>query len=209
MVFPCFYNAPVSYYALLISSSEKVIIEQYDHYSKQTYRNRCRILGANGPIDLVVPVVKNHGKKTLMRDLRIAYDTMWQKDHWRSIVSAYGSSPFFELMEDAFSRFYHRKETFLVDLNLGLMHAALDQLQVKPCIEKSARFSCSAPGTDPREAIHPKRAFRHSEIDFQPVIYHQVFSEKHGFVPDLSILDLLFNEGPNANAILRESITKK
>ncbi|MCF8346304.1 MAG: WbqC family protein [Bacteroidales bacterium] len=209
MVFPCFYNAPVSYYALLINSSDKVIIEQYDHYSKQTYRNRCRILGANGPIDLVVPVVKNHGKKTPMKDLRIAYDTMWQKDHWRSIVSAYASSPFFEFMEDVFSEFFHKRETFLVDLNLGLMHAALDQLQEKIRIEKSTSFSCSAPGTDTLEAIHPKRAFRLTTHNFQPAVYHQVFSEKHGFVPDLTILDLLFNEGPNANAILRESIRKK
>ena len=103
MIFSSLYNAPISYYAILLRNRKMVTIEQYDHYTKQTYRNRCRILGANGIIDLVIPVVKMHGQKVFMKDVRIDYDTNWHKIHWKSIVSAYASAPFFEFMEDSFS----------------------------------------------------------------------------------------------------------
>jgi len=209
MIFPSLYNAPVCYYAILIRNRDKVVIEQYDHYSKQTYRNRCRILGANGIIDLTIPVIKYHGKKVLMKDVRIDYDTNWNRNHWTSIYSAYASAPFFEFMEDTFFGYYSKRYTFLIDLNTELFCAALELLQVTAEFSKSDYYMKHEPENDLREAIHPKRAFHHPEYTFHPAIYQQVFSDRHGFNSDLSILDLLFNEGPNALPILSDSISGK
>lgn len=208
MIFSSLYNAPVSFYAILSRNMSDVVIEQYDHYNKQTYRNRCRILGANGIIDLVIPVVKFHGKKVHVKDIRIDYDTPWHKNHWKSIVSAYASAPFFEFMYDSFSVIYKKKYTFLADLNQELMYAALDLLQLQLNISRSKTYLTLDPESDIREVIHPKRKFRHTGYKLHPVEYQQVFSERHGFIADLSILDLLFNEGTNANAVLQKSITK-
>lgn len=202
MIFSSLYNAPISYYAILLRNRKMVTIEQYDHYTKQTYRNRCRILGANGTIDLVIPVVKMHGQKVFMKDVRIDYDTNWRKIHWKSIVSAYASAPFFEFMDDTFSKFYYRKYTFLIDLNMDLLLSTLDLLQVSAHINRSTSYLPVDRNRDTREAIHPKRDFYHTNYTYQPVEYHQVFLEKHSFKADLSILDLLFNEGPNAGTVL-------
>lgn len=205
MVFPCYHNPPVSYFSILSGEIGPVIIEQFDHYTKQTYRNRCRILGANGVINLVIPVVKDHGRKTYMKDVRIDYDTDWQRIHWQSIISSYASAPFFEFMEDSYRPVYQEKHTFLLDLNMELLHASMDLLQMNRPIERTERFILPDPGTDLTEAIHPKKRFTHSTVVFHPSPYHQVFIDRHGFRPDLSILDLLFNEGPNAGAVLRAS----
>lgn len=206
MIFSSLYNAPVSYYAVLLRNRNEVTIEQHDHYTKQTYRNRCRILGANGIIDLVIPVVKFHGRKVLMKDVQIDYDSNWHKIHWKSIVSAYASAPFFEFMDDSFSKFYNNKYTFLADLNMDLLLSTLDLLQVTADVGKSTSYLPIDRKKDTREAIHPKREFFHADYAFQPVEYHQVFSERHKFEADLSILDLLFNEGPNAGTVLSTTI---
>jgi len=190
---------------MLLLDNGPVTIEQYDHYTKQTYRNRCRILGANGVINLVIPVVKRHGKKTLMKDVKVDYDTDWQRVHWHSIYSSYASAPFFEFMEDHYQPLYKKKYTFLFDLNTDLLHAALDLLQIKKPIFTSEQFIPKEPGADLADAIHPKKEFSHSEREFSPSPYHHVFTDRHGFCPDLSIIDLLFNEGPNAATILKAS----
>lgn len=209
MLFPCFYNAPVSFYGLLMQEEKTASIELLDHYSKQTYRNRCKILGANGVINLVIPVVKIHGSKMLMKDVRIDYDMPWNKNHWRSIFSAYSSAPFFEFIEDSYKPLYAKQFTFLYDLNLELMNKTLLLLDSGIELSQTVLYSHSPLLTDNREAMHPKREFKHAGFTFHPVRYQQVFSEKHGFKQDLSILDLLFNEGPNARLILKESISKK
>ncbi len=209
MIFSSLYNAPVSYYAVLSRNRDEVTIEQYDHYAKQTYRNRCRILGANGIIDLVIPVVKFHGRKVMMKDVRIDYDSHWQKIHWKSIVSAYASAPFFEFMNDSFLKFYTKRYTFLADLNMDLLLSALDLLQISANISRSTSYLPLDRKTDTREAIHPKRKLDHTDYNFQPVEYYQVFSGRHNFKADLSILDLLFNEGPNAGTVLSKSITDR
>jgi len=208
MIFPSLYNAPVSWYAMLLADREEVSLEQFDHYTKQTYRNRCRILGANGVIDLVIPIVKEHGSKTLMKDVRIDYDTPWQKIHWRSIFSSYASAPFFEFIEDAYRPFYSKSYKYLVDLNKDLITVTLDQLQVDKRYSFSENYLHTDPEGDLRELIHPKRKFTHPSVHFEPREYQQVFSDRHGFEADLSIIDLLFNEGGNACTILRESVRR-
>jgi len=185
------------------AGKEELVVEQFDSYTKQTFRNRCSIYGANGKTDLVIPVVKDHGKKTLLKDVRIEYVTPWQKTHWRSILSAYASAPFFEYYEDSFAPFYKKQYEFLLDLNMELLRMTLDLLEIRRTIRTSTEFSTPEAGRDLNSSIHPKKAFSHLDFPYKAVPYHQVFSEKHGFIPDLSIMDLLFNEGPNAMMVLK------
>jgi len=209
MVFPCYYNAPLSYYSIIIESGEAPAVELYDHYSKQTYRNRCRILGANGVIDLVIPIIKNHGRKTLLKDVKIDYDSNWPNIHWQSIISSYSSAPFFEFFKEAYAEIYSKQFTFLADLNISLLAITLEQLQLARDIQKTKQFTGQDPDLDLSLAIHPKKVFSHRHFQVLSAPYYQVFSERHGFVSELSILDLLFNEGPNAASILKKSLKIK
>ena len=204
MVYPTLYNGPVNYYARLIREPE-ITLEQHDHYIKQTYRNRFRIMGPNGILTLTVPVKKKRNAKTLMKDVRIDYDTPWNKIHWRSMVAAYASSPFFELMADELEPFYLRKIRFLIDLNLGLVRTTFGLLGREIPVKVSDGFTPMV-ADDPREVIHPKVELSKADPGFHPVQYHQVFSDRYGFLPNLSVLDLLFNEGSGAAAILKDSL---
>ncbi|MCF8225590.1 MAG: WbqC family protein [Bacteroidales bacterium] len=208
LLLPCFYNATISYYSIIQNFKQDLVVEVFDHYTKQTYRNRCKIMGANGPLTLSIPVIKNHGSKIKMKDIRIDYSAHWHLNHWKSIVSSYASAPFFEFMTDTFNKFYKKKYAFLADLNLELITSTLDLLGWRRSIIVSERFERVPPDIDLRETMHPKKPFVHANCTFNPAEYHQVFMERHGFFPDLSILDLLFNEGPNAASILAKSLTK-
>src|SRR5680860_272009 len=112
------YFSPVQYYTKFLLYKE-IHIEQFEHFNKQTYRNRCVILGGNGPISLVVPVVNGRRQKIPIKDLKISYDVDWQRNHWRTIFSAYNSSPFFEYYTDEIQPFFEKKCKFLLDLNFS------------------------------------------------------------------------------------------
>jgi hypothetical protein len=199
------YFAPIQYYSKF-QDSEKVYIEQFENFIKQTYRNRCVILGGNGPIQLIVPVVKGRGPKILIKDLEISYDTDWQRNHWRTIFSAYSSSPFFEYYKDDIHPFFETKHSFLFDLNLKIHETICELLEIENNAVLTSDFEKVPEGTvNLRERISPKIKTQ-SDNDFQTVQYTQVFSDKLGFVPNLSILDLLFNEGPNGYSVLEGSI---
>jgi hypothetical protein len=197
------YLGSVGYYSVL-ASFDNVLIEQFDSYHKQTCRNRCRILGANGPLDLIIPVVKNSGHKTLMKDVRIDYATRWQNIHWRSLFSAYNSSPFFEYYSEYFVPFYHKKWTFLLDYNLELMEMVLGLLQLPKNYELTGQFQKEFErGIDLRDEFSPKGISKEDMgIFFTFKRYTQTFTEKFNFVPDLSIVDLLNNCGPDSESIL-------
>lgn len=200
------YFAPVQYYTKLLKY-EEVFIEQFEHFHKQTYRNRCVILGGNGPIQLIVPVVKGRGPKVLIKDLRISYDTEWQRNHWRTIFSAYNSSPFFEYYSDEIEPFFSQKPKFLLDFNTEIHETICDLLEVENNVTLTEDFEKIPEGTvNFREIISPKNKSI-TDQNFEPEKYTQVFSEKFGFVPNLSIIDLLFNEGPNSYSNLEKSIT--
>lgn len=199
----CF--APVQYYARVVAHN-RVFIEQFEHFNKQTYRNRYVILGGNGPITLVVPVVKGRNKKTLIKDLQISFDTDWQRNHWRTIFSAYNSSPFFEYYRDEIHPFFEHKEKFLLDFNLKIHAEICSLLEIENNTVLTEDFEKVAPGIlNFREVISPKNKVR-ADKDFHPEEYTQVFSDRFGFVPNLSILDLLFNEGPNSRFVLEKSL---
>jgi hypothetical protein len=142
-----------------------------------------------------------------MKDIRIDYTLPWQKIHWKGITSGYASSPYFEFIADDLIPFYEKKYVFLFDFNLGLLELAISTMELSCRISYSDKFNAiREDSSDPRYYIHPKKEYKQIDPTFKPVPYNQVFIQKHGFIPNLSILDLLFNEGMNAKTILVESI---
>jgi hypothetical protein len=199
------YLGPVQYFTKFLLYDE-IWLEIHEHYSKQTYRNRCNIYGANGKLPLTVPVLKGDMHRTLITDLRIDNNKNWQKLHWKGIESAYRSSPFFEFYIDEFSPFYSKKYVLLFDFNMEILLKIMHLLDLKPAIKYTDKYRLTVNSnvTDMRDSIHPKQSHR-SDQDFSPVQYNQVFSDRHGFITNLSILDLIFNTGPEVVGILRRS----
>ena len=197
---------PVQYIAKLLTHSLGKI-EIHENYQKQSYRNRCIIYGANGPLPLVIPVKKTHGTKTRTKDIQLDYDTSWQKNHWRSITSAYNSSPFFEFYMDEFVPFYEKKEKFLIDFNTKLLHVILQNLEINTELSFTSSFNKTInEELDFRDKISPKPGKNIQDSHFIPRKYNQVFIGRRGFQENLSSIDLLFNEGPNSLQILKNSI---
>ena len=188
-LFSTAYWAPVSYFALA-AQSDLVEIEQHERYQKQSYRNRCTILSANGPLSLVVPVLRPHDGG--IRDARIDYSKPWQQMHWRAIEAAYRSSAFFEEFSTEIQQIYKREVPFLFDLNIKLWELSQALLGVSFVWSVTKSFSPPSERTDDyRFTIHPKVKCKSEGLACKP--YFQVFAQKFGFVPDLSVLDLIFN----------------
>jgi len=199
------YFPPVQYLSKFLKY-EKVYIEQNENFIKQTYRNRCKILAANGPVSLIVPAVKGRGSKIKIRNLEISYDTNWQRIHWRTIFSAYNSSPFFEFYRDDIYPFYEKRWKYLFDFNQAILETICDLTEIDFNVGLTEDFEKVPKNTmNFREAISPKKQTAKHDKVFHPQEYTQVFADKFGFVPNLSILDLLFNEGPNSYIILERS----
>ena len=197
------YLGPVQYFTKFMLYS-KVYVEQHETYLKQSYRNRCYIYGSNGRIPLVIPVKKVYGNITKTKDVQIDYDTDWQRIHWNSIVSAYRSSPFFEYYENDLKSFYITREKTLFGLNQKMLLLMIDFLGIEAEIFLTESFNKEyCDDSDFRGSINPKKRLAKEDNRFVPFKYHQVFTEKHGFLSNLSIIDLLFNEGPNSGDIIR------
>lgn len=201
------YLAPIQYYAKFLIA-DSIYIEQHDNYIKQTYRNRCSIVSANGAIALSIPVEHSSKEKVQMKDIRIAEHGNWQHMHWNAIVSAYNSSPFFEYYQDDFYPFFHKKYSFLFDLNEELRELILSLLKIKlPEISYTEEYKMdfSSHELDLRETIHPKKDWTELDPHFNSVPYYQVFDQKFGFIGNMSILDLLFNMGNESQLILAKT----
>ena len=175
-VLPCYYLAPVSYYSALFRA-EEAMIEVNDHYRKQTLRNRCMIDSPQGALALSIPVVKPE-PHALMRDIRISDHGNWRHLHWNALQSSYRQSPFFEYYADDFAPFYEKKWDFLCDFNEDLLRLVCSLIDIDTPISRTDAYAGEQP------------AFPQAE---KP--YYQVFARKHGFLQDLSIVDLLFNMG--------------
>ncbi len=194
-IFSSLYLAPVEYYAALFGAGEAVI-DIHENYQKQSYRNRCNIAGANGMMPLSIPIEKPAAPKCPMKEIRIAQHGNWRHLHWNAIVSAYRSTPFFEYYEDELRPFYEKHIAFLVDFNIRLHQLISKWLQLPRPLLLSDNYienKTDNNAVDFRETIHPKRP---SHFVCKP--YYQVFAAKHGFIPNLSIIDLLFNMGNEA-----------
>lgn len=198
LLIPTAYLPPLSYTGALIQSGSAVV-EHFETYQKQTCRNHCAIYGPNGRQILSVPVIKVHGNHTLTRDIRISRQDRWQQIHWRSILTAYSNAPFFIYYRDYFEPVYFKAHDFLVDLNLELIQAIFRCLKIKVDIAPTSGFEAN-PGemTDLRTTAVSKK----STSAFLVPRYHQVFASVHGFLPNLSVVDLIFNLGPEANPYL-------
>lgn len=200
------YLPPVQYFAHL-QSAEQVWIEQYDHYQKQTYRNRCVIAAPDGPLSLTVPIEKPNTQKAFMRDIRISDHGNWRHLHWNAIESAYNHTPFFEYYKDDFRPFYEKKFDFLVDYNEQLCQLVCQLIDIDTSFQRTESYVAEPSNTiiDLRDAIHPKKELM-NDASFVVIPYYQVFQERLGFLPNLSIIDLLFNMGPEAILVLQKSI---
>ena len=189
---PTSYLANVNYYAILLQHSN-CKIEQYEYFIKQSIRNRCEIYGANGKLRLTIPIQRTKNTKTIIKDTKISYTENWQKLHWQSILSAYNSSPFFKYYKHKIEPSFQKKELYLIDFNNKTQNIILSILEKKIKYTNSSEYNTSGNFTDLRE---------HNWKNQIQTKYDQVFSEKHGFIANLSILDLLFNLGPESTDYL-------
>lgn len=198
------YLAPVEYYSKLVLFPQ-AYIEQYDHYVKQTYRNRCVISGPNGLIPLTIPIIHPDSPKCFMKDIRISDHGNWRSLHWNAIESAYNKTPFFEYYKDDFRPFYEQKHLFLFDFNEELCRLICRLIDISVSIDRTDSYKTKVGSfeVDFRELIHPKKDYRVYDPQFVPRPYYQVFEYRHGFKPNLSIIDLLFNMGPESLSILQ------
>lgn len=187
-----------------IANAEEVIWEMQDNFVKQTYRNRCYVYGANGKLALNIPVIYTQKDRQKYRDVKLFNEENWQKIHWKSLLSAYRTSPFFEYYEDELAPVFFKKFTYLLDFNLKCLEFVFDCLQSELPISHTKIFQKNIDNAeDFRFLILAKKEIEQS---FEP--YFQVFADKHGFISNLSILDLLFNEGPNAYNYLNDQKLK-
>jgi hypothetical protein len=194
-VLPMFYLPPVEYFVQLNKYRTDVWIEKEEHFPKQTYRNRANIYSPDGSLALVVPVVKGSKVHTKVTDVKISYDFRWQRLHWMSLQACYRRSAYFEYYEDEFTRFYEQQYDFLFDYNQQLLELILKCMKMNIQLQYTETFEPVYPTTvaDFRNSIHPKK-----ESHFQQKPYFQVFEERKGFLSNLSIVDLLFNQGPQS-----------
>ena len=195
---PITYFGSVEYYWHL-SQHSKVEVDLYETYQKQTYRNRCVILGANGPLNLSVPVIRPFGKLTKTNDILISNAENWRQVHWKSLESSYNRTPYFEFYADTLKAILFSGHEFLYQLNLVLIHHLIDKIGLTTQLELSIE-NASKNSSDLLENFDPKK-----DTNFKCYPYQQTFSDRYGFTNNLSILDLLFNEGPNTICILNES----
>jgi len=185
---PTAYLAPISYYAILLQHPN-CSIEQHEHFIKQSIRNRCDVYGANGKLRLSIPKERKGSSKKIIKNLKISYKQDWQKQHWYAIESAYNSSPFFEYYKDEIKPFFEVKEEYLVNFNSKLQKAILSMLQQENLLKNTIEYLNKGDFLDLRNYTWELKKQKQ---------YDQVFMEKQGFISNLSILDLLFNLGPES-----------
>lgn len=194
------YLAPVPLYVRLYAA-DAMVVDDVSPFVKQTYRNRAVIAAEGGILPLTIPVVHDGGRIP-MRDVRISEHGNWRHQHWNALVSAYRKSPFFEYYADDFAHFYEERDGFLMDFNLRL-HAVVSELLG---VEREVKFLSdeAAGAVDLRAIAEPKALEAIDGVALQP--YYQVFAQRNGFVPSLSVVDLLFNAGPEGLLVLRDSV---
>lgn len=189
---------PLVSWMAVITQYNDITIEIHETYPKQTFRNRCNIATSSGVLSLSVPVIRVNGNHTKTADIEIDNSINWQTLHWRSIVTAYNKSPYFFYYRDLFEPIYKKKFHYLIDLNQELLDILLATLQIRNAnIHFTPEYEFIPEAIDLRSSFQSKKTPCQSIIPALPR-YMQAFEENHGFIPDLSIIDLLFNLGPDA-----------
>lgn len=186
-VLPTAYLPPIAWFAQLADGGE-VFVEQHENFQKQTLRNRCTIDSPNGSLHLSVPVERSTfvDGKCLTKDVRISAHSDWQRQHWHALSTTYLNSPFFEYLQDDFRPVYEKRWIFLIDLNEELANICCDLMDLHPVFQRTLSY----------------RGVTFAPSAFQARPYYQVFQHKHGFLPNLSIVDLLFNMGRESEMYL-------
>ena len=202
-ILPLFFFPPVEFYFHLLNS-EEIVFEVMETYSRQTYRNRNRIYTANGVIDISIPVNKPNGNHTLTKDIVISNDYDWKNKYWKAIETAYNSSPYLLYYKDELYESFIKQEDHLFKFNLSLIQIVCRMLDIELNYKLSEKyFKSYENGIDLRNNFNPKR--KSNKLLYPE--YFQVFSEKFGFMENLSIIDLLFNLGPEAGMYLKNCKT--
>ena len=181
-----------------IIKANNILFEVSDNYQKQTFRNRTYIYGANGKLGLFIPVIHTHNNRELFKDVKISYDSNWMDLHLKSLQSAYRSSPYFEYFEDDFIKLYSEKEKFLADFNIKCIRLISNLLDLDLDYKISGEYVEKT--NDIIDLRDLSNARKEKKIDTPK--YIQVFESKHGYINNLSILDLLFSEGPNSVSLI-------
>lgn len=213
MILHTAYFPSVSWFSTLWNESV-IVLEACEHYQKGSLRNRCHIAGPNGEQRLSIPLVKGKHQQTPIREVRIAYDEPWQRQHWRSIRTAYGNAPFFEHYADGLAPFFERRFEFLFDLNFEVLQFLIQKTGWRGEVVFSKKYEGGA--SDGVTLSHPLTTLASSQptspslgttsnfkLRTSNFTYPQVFEEKHGFLPNLSMLDLLLCCGKQSGAILK------
>ena len=196
LLYPTYFPNISSY--IVMAHAEKLVFEVQDSYQKQTYRNRCYICGANGKLGLHIPIKYSQKNRQNTSEILIDNSSNWQSIHWKSLESAYKTSPYFEYYQDDLVSLFTTKKESLLGFNLECIEIINSCLNLSIKYSKSLEFNKEKQQKEYRYLVNARKE---SEIKINP--YIQVFQEKHGFINNLSILDLLFNEGPNAKSYIQ------
>ena len=189
ILLPIFYLPPISWFSVFLDSENEITFEQFENFPKQTYRNRTVIYGANGKLPLIIPI--RHTGKRELRDTQISYVEDWQKLHWKSIKTAYQSTPYFEYYEDKLKSIFGEKVESLLEFNLKALKVVLSILKTEKDFTMTEEYFKTPEAKDYRTEFSPK-----AESEWEMAQYYQSFSDKYGFLKDLTILDLICNIGP-------------
>lgn len=202
MIFSTAYLPPVEFF-IYASKTDEIIIEACENFIKQTYRNRCCIYSANGKLSLSIPLDHCRRQQLPIKEVKIDYSMPWHKMHWRAITAGYNKSAYFLYYRDNFEKFFSGNYKWLIEFNHDIIIECLKLIKLNKKIAYSDSFIKSIDTGDLRMKINPKN---NSEIDFPP--YTQVFDEKFGFISNLSIIDLLFNCGPDSGEYIKNTAQK-
>ncbi|WP_294243617.1 WbqC family protein [uncultured Chryseobacterium sp.] len=191
VLLPVFYLPPVSWFSVFLDPENEITFEQFENFPKQTYRNRANIYGANGKLSLIIPI--SHNGKRELKDIEISYREDWRALHWKSIKTAYQSSPYFEFYEDKLRKIFELKEKSLLDFNLKALEIIQQILKTGKAYSLNTEYLKNPEAVNFREKFNAKIPSENSLEE-----YYQTFSDKMGFLNDLSVLDLLCNKGPES-----------
>lgn len=201
ILLPIFYLPPISWFAVFLKEENEIVLEQYENFPKQTYRNRTNIYGANGRLSLIIPI--NHSGERVMKEIKVSHRENWQKLHWKSIKTAYQSSPYFEFYEDRLQKIFEFESDSLIQFNLNALKIVLDILKTEKAYSLNNEYVKIPLEENYREKFSAKK-----ETEFEMEEYYQTFCDKLGFEKDLSILDIICNKGPETLTYLNNIQTK-
>lgn len=201
VLLPVFYLPPVSWFSVFIREDQEITLEQFENFPKQTYRNRANIYGANGKLSLIIPI--RHNGKRVMNEIEVSEVENWRKQHWKSIKNAYQSSPYFEYYEDQLEKIFECEEKRLLNFNLNALQILQNILKAEKAYHLNTKYMENSGGTDLRNFFQAK-----NQQKFGVEEYYQTFSDKLGFLEDLSVIDLLCNKGPESLTYLKNNTVK-